>query len=248
MNLVLFDCHKSRANLLPLTFTRPVADIRIGILTIRQKWEKALTVSSSTLTEEYLSKRFLPYHDAAPALYINGSVLPNEKLIDAVQKLGALQSLTSNGHLLAFKTEKHHLNFENFEGIAKGFTSIPYSEPILYIEKLHDIFLLNGEALKADFTFLTKGRKSQNLSDTCKLIGPADKLFIEEGAMVEASVLNTATGPIYIGKDAEVMESCAIRGPFALCEHAVVKMSAKIYGATTLGPYCKAGGELNNVS
>src|SRR4051812_11057772 len=247
MNLVLFDCHKSRSNLLPLTFTRPVADIRIGILTIRGKWEQALKLTSSTLTESYLSPKFPSYQDAAPALYINGSVLPDEKLLAAIQKLGALQSLSSKGNILAFKTEKHHLNFENFEAIAKGFTPVEYKEPILYIEHLQDIFKLNGEALKADFAFLTKGRKSQKLSDSNKLIGSSTNLFIEEGAVVEASVLNTATGPIYIGREAEVMENCAIRGPFALCEHAVVKMSAKIYGPTTLGPYCKAGGELNNV-
>jgi UDP-N-acetylglucosamine diphosphorylase/glucosamine-1-phosphate N-acetyltransferase len=247
MNLVLFDCHKSRANLLPLTFTRSVADIRIGILTIREKWEKVLKVTSSTLTEDYLSAKFPPYQGSDAALYINGSVLPDEKLIAAIQKLGALQSLSSGGHILAFKSEKHHLNFENFEAIAKGFTAVPYKEPVLYIENLCDIFKLNGEALKADFLLLTKGRKSQKLSDSNKLIGSSENLFIEEGAVVEASVLNTATGPVYIGKEAEVMENCAIRGPFALCEHAVVKMSAKIYGPTTLGPYCKAGGELNNV-
>jgi UDP-N-acetylglucosamine diphosphorylase/glucosamine-1-phosphate N-acetyltransferase len=247
MNLVLFDCHKSRANLLPLTFTRPVADIRIGILTIRGKWEKVLNAVSSTLTEEYLSGKFPPYQRSEPALYVNGSVLPDEKLVAAIRKLGALQSLTSNGHILAFKSEKHHLNFENFEGIAKGFTAVEYKEPIIYIENHHDIFNLNGEALKADFLFLTRGRKSQKLSESNKLVGPSDNLFIEEGAVVEASVLNTNTGLIYIGKGAEIMENCAIRGPFALCEHAVVKMSAKIYGPTTLGPYCKVGGELNNV-
>ena len=247
MNLVLFDCHKNRENLLPLTFTRPVADIRIGILTIREKWEKLLNIKSYSLTEEYLSEKFPAYHDTSPALYVSGSVLPNEKFIAALHKLGALQSLTVDGNLIAFKTEKHHLNYENFEGIAKGFTVVEYREPILRINNTWDIFKLNGEALKADFDLLTKGRKSQKLSDTNKLIGAAENLFIEEGATVEASVLNTNTGLIYIGKDAEVMENCAIRGPFALCEHAVVKMSAKIYGATTLGPHSKVGGELNNV-
>lgn len=247
MNLVLFDCHKSRENLLPLTFTRPVADIRIGILTVREKWEKLLNVKSFSLTEDYLSEKFPAYRDSSPALYVSGSVLPDEKLIAAIQKLGALQSLTADGNLIAFKTEKHHLNYENFEAIAKGFTAVEYKENILRIHNTWDIFKLNSDALKADFNLLTKGRKSQPLSITNQLIGDAQNLFIEEGATVEASVLNTNTGVIYIGKDAEVMENCAIRGPFALCEHAVVKMSAKIYGATTLGPYSKVGGELNNV-
>src|SRR3954468_10215368 len=119
MNVILFDDPIIRTNLLPLTFTRPVADIRIGILTIRGKWEKVLNISSSTLTEEYLLGKFPAYHDSSPALYINGSVLPNPELIAAIQKLGALQSLTCKGNILAFKSEKHHLNFENFEAIAK---------------------------------------------------------------------------------------------------------------------------------
>ena len=247
MNLILFDCHKTRENLLPFTFTRPVADIRIGILTIREKWEKILHQASFSLTEEYLQEKFPASKELAPALYINGSVLPNENLVSAIKKLGALQTLTVKGKIIAFKTEKHHLNYENFEAIAKGFTPVEYAEPLFCMENLWDLFKLNGEALKADFDLITKGRKSQKLSDTNTLIGSTENLFIEEGAVVEASTLNTNTGVIYIGKDAEVMENCAVRGPFALCEHAALKMSTKVYGATTLGPHCKAGGELNNV-
>lgn len=246
MNLILFDCHKTRANLLPFTFTRPVADIRIGILTIREKWEKRFEKKSFSLTEDYLLGKF-PAADVSPALYINGSVLPDEKLVAAVNKLGALQSLTADGNLIAFKSEKHHLNYENFEAITKGFSAVEYKEKLTSVQTLWDIFGMNGDALKADFDLLTNGRQSRKLSDTNKLIGPAENLFIEEGAKVEASVLNTTTGVIYIGKDAEIMENCAVRGPFALCEHAALKMSAKVYGATTLGPHCKAGGELNNV-
>ena len=247
MNLVLFDCHKTRENLLPLTFTRPVADIRIGILTIREKWEKHLDKKSFSLTEEYLSSKFPAYTELSSAIYINGSILPDEKLIAAINKLGALQSLTYSGNVIAFKTEKHHLNYENFEAIAKGFTPVEYKESLLAVKNTWDIFQLNGTALKSDFDLITKGRKSQKLSDTNKLIGAAENLFIEEGAVVEASVLNTSTGVIYIGKQAEIMENCAVRGPVALCEHAALKMSTKVYGATTLGPHCKAGGELNNV-
>ena len=247
MNLILFDCHKNRENLLPLTYTRPVADIRVGILTIREKWEKLLGQKSFSLTENYLTGKFKPCSDSAPALYINGGVLPDAKMVAAIQKLGALQSLTANGQLIAFKTEKEHLNYENLEGIAKSFTPINYTETYLTVAHTWDIFKLNGEALKADFELLTKGRKSEPLSDTNKLIGPAEQLFIEPGGKVEASILNTSTGPIYIGRDAEIMEGCAVRGPLALCEHAALKMAAKVYGPTTLGPHCKAGGELNNV-
>ncbi len=247
MNLILFDCHKTRANLLPFTFTRPVADIRLGILTIREKWEKWLNKTSFSLTEDYLLGKFKPAGDSEPALYVSGAVLPDEKLVAAINKLGALQALTVKGEIVAFKSEKHHLNYENFEAIAKGFTAVEYAEAVTAVNNLWDIFGMNGVALKADFDLITKGRKSQPLSDTNKLIGPVENLFIEEGAVVEASVLNVSTGVIYIGKDAEVMENCAVRGPFALCEHAALKMSTKVYGATTIGPHSKVGGELNNV-
>ena len=247
MNLVLFDCHAVRENLLPLTFTRTVADIRIGILTIREKWEKHLQQKSFSLTETYLQQKFPFTKDSSAALYINGSVLPNEKLVAAIQKLGALQVLTAGATLIAFKTEKQHLNYENFEAIAKGFAAVEYAESFLQIKNTWNIFQLNAEALKADFDLLTKGRKSQPLSSSNTLIGSTGNIFLEEGAVVEGSVLNTNTGVIYIGKDAEIMENCAVRGPVALCEHSALKMSSKVYGATTLWPHSKAGGELNNV-
>ena len=247
MNLILFDCHKNRENLLPLTYTRPVADIRVGILTIREKWEKLLGQRSYSLTENYLTDKFTGCPDSAPALYVNGGVLPDAKMVAAIQKLGALQSLMANGQLIAFKTEKEHLNYENFEAIAKSFTAVNYTESFLKIANTWDIFKLNGDALNADFELLTKGRRSEPLSDSNKLIGLANKVFIEPGGKVEASILNTTTGPVYIGHDAEIMEGSVVRGPLALCEHAALKMAAKVYGPTTLGPHCKAGGELNNV-
>ncbi len=247
MNLILFDCHKTRNNLLPFTFTRPVADIRLGILTIREKWEKWLDKKSFSLTEDYLSGKFPLAPNSEPGIYINGSVLPDKELVEAIHTLGALKTLTSKGQMIAFKTEKHHLYYENFEAISKGFTPVEYSGNVTAVNQLWDIFGMNGAALKADFDLITAGRRSQPLSDTNRLIGPLENLFIEEGAVVEASVLNTATGVIYIGKDAEIMENCAVRGPLALCEHAALKMSTKVYGATTIGPHSKVGGELNNV-
>ncbi len=247
MNVVLFDCHKTRANLLPLTFTRPIADIRLGILTIREKWEKAFDKKSYSLTEEYLLGKFAALPDNTGGVYINGAVLPDVGLITAIQALAPQQKLVQGEVLIAFNSEKQHLNYENFEAIVKSFAPVEYAGKLTDVKNLWDIFGLNGVALKADFDVLTKGRKSQPLSDSNKLIGPVENLFIEEGAVVEASVLNTNTGVIYIGKDAEIMENCAVRGPFALCEHAALKMSAKVYGATTLGPHSKAGGELNNV-
>ncbi len=247
MNLVLFDCHITRQNLLPLTFTRPVADVRIGILTIREKWESYFEQKSFSLTENYLQKKFSSAPLNMPGLYVNGSVLPDDNLMKAIKKLGALQVLVSNGIILAFKTEKQHLNYENFEGIVKGFTQVEYTHNFLQINNTWNLFQLNAAALTADFNFVTKGRISQPISSSNTVVGDTGKIFIEEGAVVEASILNTNTGVIYIGKDAEIMENSAVRGPVALCEHATLKMSSKVYGATTIGPHCKAGGELNNV-
>ncbi len=247
MNIVLFDCHTTRENLLPFTFTRPVADIRVGILTIREKWEKFLQVTSFTLSEEYLSGRFPFFHGNDAAVYINGALLPDENLIAAIRKLGALQSLVQNGMLLAFKSEKKHLNYENFQAIARGFALVEYTGQVKAVSYGYDIFRINGDALMADFNLITKGRKSQPLSESNTVIGYAGNVFLEEGAKAEACIINTSAGPVYIGKNAELMEGCVVRGPLALCEHAALKMAAKVYGPTTLGPHCKAGGELNNV-
>ncbi|MBL0310639.1 MAG: GlmU family protein [Bacteroidetes bacterium] len=246
MNVVLFDTRRNRENMLPLSFTRPVAEMRVGIWTLREKWEHLLAQKTFTLTEAYLQDKFPLAPEAAPALYINGSLLADEKLMEAVQRMGALQALTNNGTLLAFKTEKQHLNYENFEAIARGFTAIEYTGTVNLIEHPWNIFQKNGEALIKDYEWLTKGKTSEPLSKTNTLLGNAANLFLEKGARVECSILNTTTGPIYIGKDAEIMEGCVVRGPFALGEHAALKMAAKIYGPSTLGPHCKAGGEINN--
>lgn len=246
MNLILFDSHKNRENLLPLSYTRPVADMRVGILTIREKWEKVLGVKSFSLTEDYLQGKFTGCTATGGALYINGSVLPNAALVEAIQTLGAFQSLVAGEHLIALKGEIHHINYQNLEGIAKGYTQIEYKDKISTINYAWDIFQKNGEAIKADFELVTKGRKSQELSDTNKVLGDKSQVFLEEGAKVECAILNASTGPIYLGKDAEIMEGCIIRGPFVLGEHGVMKMAAKVYGPTTIGPYCKAGGEISN--
>lgn len=244
--MIFFDCHKTRENLLPLTFTRPVADVRVGILTIRQKWEKLLGQTSFSLTEPYLEGKFKPDTGSEPALYINGSVLPNDKLLTAINQLGALKYLTAKGTILAFKTEKHHLNYENFEAIVKSFSAVEYTHDFTAIEQPWHIFKNNGEALKWDFYMLTNGRQSQPLSKTNTLLGNTADIFIEEGGKVEACILNTTGGPIYIDKDAEIMEGSVIRGPFSIGEHSTLKMAAKVYGPTTLGPHCKVGGEVSN--
>lgn len=240
MNYILFDS-ASRNQLLPLTFTRPVADIRFGILTIREKWEKYLNVQTSSLTENYLSAKF-PLVKSDINMLINGSICPNEALLAEIQKLKEGQTLVKDDTVIAMC-----LNADSLDNISDSNEEMEMFETNVDFLKIHntwDIFNLNGQAILDDFALLTKGRKSQPIPKSNGVIQP-EHIFIEEGAVVEFSTLNASTGPIYIGKNTEVMEGARIRGPFALCEHGVLKMDAKIYGPTTIGPYSKVGGEVN---
>lgn len=233
-NIILFDPEMVRANLLPLTYTRPVALIRHGITTISEKWQRAIPGTYSYSTQDYLSKKY-PMNVAADGdnLFIAGNIHPDKPLVDAIISLKPGEALTLGGEVIARRGEVK--------------STKEYAGEPLAINHVYDIFMLNDEAIRRDFAALTEGRKSQPLSDTCRLIGDPSLLFIEEGATVEGAILNVNKGPIYVGRDAEIMEGACLRGPIALCEHSVVNMGGKIYGATTLGPYCKVGGELNNV-
>lgn len=240
MNYILFD-GAYRNNLLPITFTRPVAEIRIGILTIREKWEKRIGTNISVKTEEYLDKKYkAAFSIDDDNTWIYGGVCPNKKLIEEISALQPGHALYENDILLALNSGS--MSFENAVSTAKKFES--HAQAIVIIN-LWDIFNKNGEAIKEDYEFITKGRNSLALSKTNQILG-IENIFVEEGAKVECAVLNATTGPIYIGKDTEIMEGSLIRGPFALCEHAVLKLGAKIYGPTTVGPYSKVGGEVNN--
>ncbi|RIV42146.1 GlmU family protein [Flagellimonas pelagia] len=238
MNYILSDGYQ-REDLFPFTFTRPVCEIRVGILTIREKWEKWLGTSVSSLTEEYLSEKF-SLEIGKENVVINGSYLPNASLLAAIQSLKKGEALMDQDQYIAYGTDGAKTPFNSDD-----YVLIPYTSDSLTIKHTWDIFSKNGEALQSDFDLLTKGRKSQPISSTNQVLNP-ENIFIEEGATVEFSILNASTGPIYIGKNALVMEGCMIRGGFALCENAVVKMGAKIYGPTTAGPGCKLGGEVNN--
>jgi len=234
MNYILFD--DSREHLLPLTFTRPVCEIRLGILTIREKWEKYLKAKISTLTEDYLSKKF-PLITKSPNLLINGSVCPNQKLVKDILALKSGEALFSDETLVAVNSPTADIsNYKNRKE-TKAFS--------LYIKNPWDIFQKNGKAIEDDFYLLIAGKKSQKISKTNSVINQKN-IFIEKGAKVECSILNASTGPIYIGKDAEIMEGCMVRGPFSLGEHSQLKMGTKIYGPTTVGPESKVGGEVNN--
>ena len=245
-NIILFVDKVARENLLPLSFTRPVADMRFGIMTIRQKWEKALAGNYSYLTVEYLSKKYAK-SIAAENVFIAGNVCPGSELVAMIETMKEGDAITSDKGLVAFCGSLTDFECRQW----RNETRLRHTP--LAINMLYDIFLNNDKALEQDFKVLTAGRKSAPLSKTNTVVGDAvaadgtPRIFVEEGAVVEAAVLNVVNGPIYIGRDAEVMEGSCIRAPFALCDHAVVNMGARIYGATTIGPYCKVGGELNNV-
>lgn len=242
MNYILFD-DSNRENLLPLTFTRPIAEIRVGILTIKEKWEHYLNCKVSFLAEEYLSDKF-PMAKAKENILIAGSICPNPALVEAICSLKPGETLISEDTMIASYVSEDELNgVENLEETTQ--VEIVAKMSFNRINYTYDIFSLNDAELRADYELLTKGRKSAPISSSNIVIG--DDIFVEEGAVIEASSLNSKTGPIYIGKDSEIMEGAHIRGPFALCNNAIVKMSAKIYGATTVGPYSKVAGELSNV-
>lgn len=239
MNYILFD-GPVRNSLLPFTFTRPVADIRVGILTIREKWEAFLGYATTTVTEDYLTDMF-PMVEMEENILINASFLPNEELVAKIKDLGEGEAVFCNDEVVAFYTREDQADVD-----LETYKVHEYTGDCIRIAHTWDIFSKNGDAIKADFELLTRDRKSARLSETNRVIAP-ENIFVEEGAKIECAILNASTGPIYIGKDAEVMEGSIIRGPFALGEGSVVKMGAKIYGPTTIGPFCKIGGENNNV-
>lgn len=241
MNYILFDNFR-RSNLFPLTYLRPVADIRIGILTIREKWEKYLNQKTSTLTESYLRNKY-PVVREEDNIMINGSVCPNPELLKEIMALKTGEVLFQGDAIIAMHlqaVELDNLDEENVDNV----NMVESKSSLLKITHTWDIFSQNDRAIEEDFELLTKERKSEPVSKTNQILG--DRIFLEKGARVECCILNASTGPIYIGKDAEIMEGSMIRGPFSIGDHSTVKMGAKIYGPTTIGPFCKVGGEVNN--
>ncbi|MDG1039146.1 MAG: GlmU family protein [Polaribacter sp.] len=238
MNYILFDGDVRNA-LLPFTYTKPVADIRIGILTIREKWENYLGLTTTTITEEYLEEKY-PMVELERNILINASFLPTKHLVKKIKELSKNEAIFKGEDVIAFYTSdsQEEINFDDYK-------QIEFEENILQIKNTWDIFSVNAEALKQDFDLITEGRTSQPIPEGTRYINK-ENIFIEEGVEINFAILNASKGPIYIGKDAVVLEGSAVQGPFAMCEKAVLKMGAKIYGATTLGPFCKVGGEVNN--
>ena len=238
MNYILFD-GPFRNNLLPFTYTRPVADMRVGILTIREKWEAYLDSTTTTVTEDYLSEKY-PMVEMEENIMINASYLPNFELVEMIKNLEKNQAIFKDEDIIAFYTKEaqEDIDFSTYE-------ALEFNDDILRIENTWDIFSKNGEAIQEDFNLITKNRKSKPIPSSNNVIEP-ENIFIEEGAILEFTTLNATNGPIYIGKNAEIMEGSLIRGPLALCEGSTIKLGAKIYGPTTIGPYSKVGGEVNN--
>ena len=242
MEIILFD-DESRQSLLPLTHTRPVSEIRIGILRIREKWEIYFQGNYSYLTEPFLSKKF-QFLPGKENLFINGSILPVATLVLEIQKLKSGEKLIKGDTLIAARMDGSLVGINSIEEIEFE-KSVTCVSTFTKINFNWDIFSKNEEALLEDFRLITKGRKSMKISETNTVTSP-ENVFLEEGAKVECAILNASTGFIYVGKNAEIMEGVMIRGPFALCEESQVKMGAKIYGSTTVGPFSKVGGEISN--
>lgn len=245
-NIILFDDQEWQS-LLPLTYTRPVAELRVGILTIREKWELYLGGNTSFITQDYLADKYdiLVKDDN---YIINGAVLPSPKLVAMISQIEPHEAILDGDELIAARLDRERFDLLVNEEPIEEMVGIDISnEEGLYsrIARPNDIFSLNDQEIRLDFDLLTRNRKSQKISDTNQVINP-ENIFIEPGAKVECAILNASTGPIYIGKDAEIMEGSIVRGPLAMCENSQLKLGAKIYGATTLGPYCKVGGEVNN--
>lgn len=236
MNIIVFDDPVIRKDLLPFTFTRPVASIRVGILTIKEKWERFFQ-PISWLTEGYLMEKF-PLHTSHDNLQINGAVCPDENLVNAIKALKMDEALTKDKLIIAKRTTD--INSDDLL-VAKE-----YSGSLTLIDQPWKIFQYNGAQIRFDFELITRGRKSNVINDPHTKVYSQENIFIEEGAVIKAAVLNASTGPIYIGKNTQIQEGGLIRGPFALCEESILNMGVKVRGDVTIGPNCKAGGEISN--
>jgi UDP-N-acetylglucosamine diphosphorylase/glucosamine-1-phosphate N-acetyltransferase len=240
MQLVFSDAQYWE-DFLPLTFTRPVAEMRCGILTFSERWQKILdNIEVSYFTETYLQNKFAE-PEKKESLFLVTNFLPTENVIQQIKDLKKGEALVYEDELVAANINMDGFSLNQIEKM----TDI--NEKLVFFKKPADLFTYNKEAIDFDFELLTQGRTSQELSSTNGLLGNREDVFIEEGAQVEFSTLNTRTGKIYIGKNAEVMEGCHLRGPIALCEESKFNLGAKIYGATTVGPFSKVGGEISNI-
>ena len=245
LNYILFD-DATRSKLLPFTHTRPIADIRCGILTMRERWEHLLGSPTSTLTVSYLQDVF-PVKTANKNIFINGRVFATSDLVNQISNLAEGEKLIKGEVIIAANLGEQVIPLEKLLEHTILSNTIEFNGETNQLCNIWDIFSLNDFALKSDYELLTHNRKSEPLPEDI-LVSGTHNIFIEKGGKINMGcIINAIKGPVYIGKDAELLEGVAVRGPLAVCEQAVVKMGAKIYGPTTIGPGCKVGGEINNV-
>ncbi len=237
MNIILFDDPEIRINLLPFTYTRPIAAIRTGILTIAEKWEKYVGHSCSYATEEILAVKF-PAQFLNDNVWVNGAICPDHAFFEAIQKLELGEGLRKGTKVLAYRTREHELP-EIISAIQE------YSQLITIIDQVWKIFLCNGAQIRSDFELITKGRKSAPIEDVHTKTYNPSAIFLEEGVQLYSAILNATNGPIYLNKNSQVQEGAAIRGAFALGESSIINMGAKIRGDVSIGPQCKLGGEVS---
>lgn len=244
-NIILFD-DESREQMLPLSYTRPVAELRTGVFTIRERWEKLLEGKASYITSEYLSYRY-PMILEDDNIVINGAIMPNDRLVRLIEQLDPNEALMDGGNLIAARLNKYQ-----FERLIKDesideITGLELTDtPFIHLSYPWDLFLYLRATIEYDYNLITKGRVSQSLPSNNQVIA-GDNIFLEEGAQVSCAILNAQSGPIYIGKNAHVMEGAIIRGPVTIGEGSTIKMGAQIYGPTAIGPDCKVGGEVKEV-
>jgi len=239
MNLILFDDPDIRSNLLPLTFTRPVAEIRVGILTITEKWARYFQRKPSYATQDYLSKKFQK-KITTDNVWINGAVCPDEKLIAVIKNLKPGDALYKTSKVIAVRTDDNELP----EVIPGNVTE--YADDLTVIDQPWKIFQHNGHQIRLDYKLITTNRKSEKITDPHTRVYNENNIFLEEGVALHAAILNAENGPIYLGKNSQVQEGAIIRGPFALGEQSIINMGGKMRADTTVGPFCKIGGEVSN--
>ncbi|RIJ36873.1 GlmU family protein [Pontibacter oryzae] len=244
MNIILFDDPAIRQNLLPLTFTRPVAYLRVGILTLAEKWQQRTHAVVSTLAADYLQHKYNP-HAKERNYYVNGALLPSTDILQELSALGFGESVWQNGILLAY-----HGNYVESNGtdelltIAASSRKKDYAGHALLIKDLWEIFLYNGQEIRSDYEMLTEGRQSEPIGDKHTIVYNEENIFIEKGVKIRAAILNAENGPIYIGKNAQIHEGAVIKGPFSLGEESHINVGGKMRGDVSIGPFCKVGGEV----
>jgi UDP-N-acetylglucosamine diphosphorylase/glucosamine-1-phosphate N-acetyltransferase len=239
MNYILFDDQNIRPALLPLTFTRPVSEIRIGIQTITEKWNDVLNTTVSFQTQDYLAIKY-PMNLSDDNIFINGAICPNDELVKLIEHLPINSILTQGTEVIAYRSKQYNPAVDVFE------KTIVYESNLLILKQLTDIFTHNGEQITADFERITKGRTSQPITDRFTAFYNESQIFIEEGVDIKAAVLDATHGCIYIGKGVRIQPGAMIQGPFAIGEHSVINIGGKMRANTTIGPFCKVGGEISN--